>query len=154
MSAPRRRWDGPHPDEPLEEYLRRGGLSSRIGQAMPQQMPRRRPGHLRPCRRAAPTEDGLRADDIDQRELSAILREPIQGTDPPGGFVPAVAPMLTAVGRRGEQIEPHRDGDASGSLDEAVSLLADNAGQRLIWAAARALHSQPDGDARPEGVCT
>ncbi|MDX3523743.1 tetratricopeptide repeat protein [Streptomyces scabiei] len=36
--ALRRYWEANHPGEPLEEYLRRGGLGSRFGQAMPQQM--------------------------------------------------------------------------------------------------------------------
>ncbi|MFD3621648.1 ATP/GTP-binding protein [Streptomyces sp. NPDC058676] len=34
----RRYWEANHPGEPLEEYLRRGGFSSRFGQALPQQM--------------------------------------------------------------------------------------------------------------------
>ncbi|MFG2472274.1 ATP/GTP-binding protein [Streptomyces canus] len=36
--ALRRYWEANHPGEPLEEYLRRGGFSSRFGQALPQQM--------------------------------------------------------------------------------------------------------------------
>ncbi|MEV7684051.1 ATP/GTP-binding protein [Streptomyces sp. NPDC088341] len=36
--ALRRYWEHQHPGEPLEEYLRRGGLASRFGQALPQQM--------------------------------------------------------------------------------------------------------------------
>ncbi|MEV2255951.1 tetratricopeptide repeat protein [Streptomyces sp. NPDC050147] len=36
--ALRRYWEHAHPGEPLEEYLRRGGLASRFGQALPQQM--------------------------------------------------------------------------------------------------------------------
>ncbi|MFD4510376.1 hypothetical protein [Streptomyces sp. NPDC058457] len=36
--ALRRYWEANHPGEPLEEYLRRGGLGSRFGQALPQQM--------------------------------------------------------------------------------------------------------------------
>ncbi|MFH8760220.1 ATP/GTP-binding protein [Streptomyces atroolivaceus] len=36
--ALRRYWDHQHPGEPLEEYLRRGGLAGRLGRAMPQQM--------------------------------------------------------------------------------------------------------------------
>ncbi|MEU8718233.1 ATP/GTP-binding protein [Streptomyces sp. NPDC048663] len=36
--ALRRYWEVNHPGEPLEEYLRRGGLGSRFGQALPQQM--------------------------------------------------------------------------------------------------------------------
>ncbi|MFD0396428.1 hypothetical protein ACFQ3Z_46255 [Streptomyces nogalater] len=34
----RRYWDHRHPGEPLEEYLRRGGLTARFGKALPQQM--------------------------------------------------------------------------------------------------------------------
>jgi hypothetical protein len=83
-------------------------------------------------------EDDLTADDVDQEELAAILRELIEDTDPPGGFIPAVAQLLTAAARRAEQIEPDRDGDASCPLH---ALLIDDAGQRLIWAA-RALHPQ------------
>ncbi len=58
-------------------------------------------------------EDNLSADDIDQEKLAAILRELIEDTDPPGGFLTAVAQLLTAAARRAEQIEPDRDGDAS-----------------------------------------
>ncbi|MGC4984649.1 ATP/GTP-binding protein [Streptomyces sp. DT193] len=36
--ALRRYWETQHPGEPLEEYLRRGGLAGRFGKAMPQQM--------------------------------------------------------------------------------------------------------------------
>ncbi|MEV6500799.1 ATP/GTP-binding protein [Streptomyces prunicolor] len=36
--ALRRYWDHQHPGEPLEEYLRRDGLLTRFGQALPQQM--------------------------------------------------------------------------------------------------------------------
>ncbi|MGA5508992.1 ATP/GTP-binding protein [Streptomyces umbrinus] len=36
--ALRRYWEHAHPREPLEEYLRRGGLASKFGQALPQQM--------------------------------------------------------------------------------------------------------------------
>jgi hypothetical protein len=36
--ALRRYWDHRHPGEPLEEYLRRDGLLTRFGQALPQQM--------------------------------------------------------------------------------------------------------------------
>ncbi|MEW2497560.1 hypothetical protein AB0942_29095 [Streptomyces nodosus] len=80
-------------------------------------------------------EDDLTADDVDQEELAAILRELIEDTDPPGGFIPAVAQLLTVAARRAEQIEPDRDGDASCPLHEASALLIDDAGQRLIWAA-------------------
>jgi hypothetical protein len=84
-------------------------------------------------------EDDLSADDVDQEELAAILRELIEDTDPPGGFIAALAQLLIAAARRAEQIEPDRDGDASCPLHEAAALLTDDAGQRLIWAA-RALH--------------
>ncbi|MFL9658737.1 hypothetical protein ACJ7VE_34080 [Streptomyces sp. PB17] len=86
-------------------------------------------------------EDDLRADDVDQEELAAILRELIEDTDPPGGFLAAVAQLLITAAKRAEQIEPDRDGDASCPLHEAASLLTDNAGLRVIWAA-RALHPQ------------
>lgn len=36
--ALRRYWETNHPGEPLEDYLRRDGLASRFGQALPQQM--------------------------------------------------------------------------------------------------------------------
>ncbi|MGW0664882.1 ATP/GTP-binding protein [Streptodolium elevatio] len=36
--ALRRYWDHNHPGEPLEEYLRRGGLGGKVGQALPRQM--------------------------------------------------------------------------------------------------------------------
>ncbi|MFJ9380334.1 ATP/GTP-binding protein [Streptomyces sp. NPDC101455] len=36
--ALRRYWEANHPGEPLEDYLRRSGLVSRLGQALPQQM--------------------------------------------------------------------------------------------------------------------
>ncbi|WP_431983113.1 hypothetical protein [Streptomyces qinglanensis] len=88
-------------------------------------------------------EDDLSADDVGQEELAAILRELIEDTDPPGGFIPTLAQMVTVAARRAEQIEPDRDGDASCPLHEAAALLTDNAGQRLIWAA-RALHPQGD----------
>lgn len=58
-------------------------------------------------------EDDLSADDVDQEELAAILRELIEDTDPPGGFIAVLAQMLTVAARRAEQIEPDRDGDAS-----------------------------------------
>ncbi|MGA4844755.1 hypothetical protein ACOBQB_00060 [Streptomyces sp. G5(2025)] len=74
---------------------------------------------------------------------ASVLRELIEDTDPPGGFLAAVAQLLTVAARRAEQIEPDRDGDASCPLHEAAALITDNAGQRLIWAA-RALHPQGD----------
>ncbi|MGW1910332.1 ATP/GTP-binding protein [Streptomyces sp. NPDC002076] len=36
--ALRRYWEVNHPGEPIEEYLRRGGLAARFGQALPEQM--------------------------------------------------------------------------------------------------------------------
>ncbi|MDQ1032708.1 hypothetical protein QF035_010290 [Streptomyces umbrinus] len=36
--ALRRYWEANHPGQPLEDYLRCGGLASRAGQALPQQM--------------------------------------------------------------------------------------------------------------------
>ncbi|MFD7262671.1 ATP/GTP-binding protein [Streptomyces sp. NPDC059874] len=36
--ALRRYWEAQHPGEPLEEYLRRGGLAARFGKALPQQI--------------------------------------------------------------------------------------------------------------------
>jgi hypothetical protein len=88
-------------------------------------------------------EDDLGADDVDAPELAAILRELIEDTDPPGGFITAVAQLLTVAAQRAEQVEPDRDGDASCPLHEAAALLTDNAGQLLIWAV-RAL--EPQGD--------
>lgn len=88
-------------------------------------------------------EDDLSADDVGLAELAAILRELIEDTDPPGGFMAAVAQLLTAAAKRAEQIEPDRDGDASCPLYEAAALITDNAGQCLIWAA-NSLHPQGD----------
>ncbi|MEU7649904.1 hypothetical protein [Streptomyces huasconensis] len=88
-------------------------------------------------------EDDLSGDDVDQEELAAILRELIEDTDPPGGFLASVAQLLTAAAHRAERIEPDRDGDASCPLHEAAALITDDVGQRLIWAA-RALHPQGD----------
>ncbi|MCX5097708.1 hypothetical protein OOK36_55730 [Streptomyces sp. NBC_00365] len=88
-------------------------------------------------------EDDLGADDVDQAELAAILRELIEDTNPSGGFIATVAQLLTLAARRAEQIEPGRDGDASCPLHEAAALINDNAGQRLIWAA-QALDLQGD----------
>ncbi|MFF7987005.1 hypothetical protein ACFZDK_49365 [Streptomyces sp. NPDC007901] len=80
-------------------------------------------------------EDDLSADDVDQAELAAILRELIEDTDPPGGLMASLAQLVTAAARRAAQIEPDRDGDASCPLHEAADLITDNAGQLLIWAA-------------------
>ncbi|MFJ9931361.1 hypothetical protein ACIRU5_35755 [Streptomyces misionensis] len=88
-------------------------------------------------------QDDLTADDIVAPELAAILRELSEDTDPPGGFIAAVAQLLTTAAQRAERIEPDRDGDASCPLHEAAALLTDDAGQRLIWAA-RSLDPQGD----------
>jgi hypothetical protein len=42
-------------------------------------------------------EDDLTAADVDQEELAAILRELIEDTDPPGGFMASVAQLLTVA---------------------------------------------------------
>ncbi|MFI1705565.1 hypothetical protein [Streptomyces griseoruber] len=34
----RRYWEHPHPGDPLEDFLKRGGLAARFGRALPQQM--------------------------------------------------------------------------------------------------------------------
>ncbi|MFJ4980376.1 hypothetical protein ACIP6X_34530 [Streptomyces coeruleorubidus] len=88
-------------------------------------------------------EDDLTADDIDARELAAILRELQEDIDVPGGLFPALAQLVSTAARRAEQIEPDRDGDASCPLYEAAALITDNAGQRLNWAA-RSLDPQGD----------
>ena len=80
-------------------------------------------------------EDDLKADDVDQAELAAILRELIEDTEQPAGLIPALAQLVTAAAHRAEQIEPHRDGDASCPLYEAAAAITDDAGTRLIWAA-------------------
>lgn len=72
-------------------------------------------------------EDDLGADDVDARELAAILRELQEDIDVPGGLFPALAQLLTVAARRAGQIEPDRDGDASCPLHEAAALLTDNA---------------------------
>ncbi|MFJ7063715.1 hypothetical protein ACIQVA_39795 [Streptomyces microflavus] len=84
--------------------------------------------------------DDVSADDVDQAELAAMLREVIQASDPPDGLLPFLGQLLTVAARQAEQIEPDRDGDASCPLHEAADLIAD-AGQRLTWAA-RALLPQ------------
>lgn len=86
-------------------------------------------------------EDDLNADDVDQEELAAILRELCEDSDPPGGFMASVAQLLTVAAKRAVQIDRDRDGDAACPLHEAAELITDNAGMRLIWAA-RALHTQ------------
>jgi len=89
-------------------------------------------------------QDDLNADDVDARELAAILRELQEDVDVPGGLFPMLAQVVSTAARRAEQIEPDRDGDASCPLHEAAALITDNAGQRLNWAA-RSL--DPQGDA-------
>jgi hypothetical protein len=88
-------------------------------------------------------QDDLNADDVDARELAAILRELQEDIDVPGGLFPALAQLVTTAARKAEQIEPDRDGDASCPLHEAAALITDNAGQRLNWAA-RSLDPQGD----------
>ncbi|MFD7096734.1 hypothetical protein [Streptomyces xanthophaeus] len=86
-------------------------------------------------------QDDLTAEDVDQAELAAILRELIEDTDPPGGFIPALAQLVTVAAQRAAHLEPDRDGDASHYLHESAALITDNAGARLLWAA-RALDPQ------------
>ncbi|MFC8996260.1 hypothetical protein ACFT7U_11210 [Streptomyces rochei] len=88
-------------------------------------------------------EDDLNADDVDARELAAILRELQEDIDVPGGLFPALAQLVSTAARRAEHLEPDRDGDASCPLHEAAALLTDNAGQRLNWTA-RSLDPQGD----------
>ncbi|MCL7429768.1 hypothetical protein [Streptomyces sp. YS415] len=80
-------------------------------------------------------QDDLSADDVDARELAAILRELQEDVDVPGGLFPMLAQVVSTAARRAEQIEPNGDGDASCPLHEAAALLTDTAGQRLNWAA-------------------
>lgn len=89
-------------------------------------------------------QDDLNADDVDAPELAAILRELQEDVDVPGGLLPMLAQVVSTAARRGEQIEPDRDGDASCPLHEAAALITDNAGQRLNRAA-RSLDPQGDG---------
>lgn len=77
-------------------------------------------------------KDDLSADDIDAPKLASILRELQEDIDVPSGLFPALTQLVTT---------PDCDGDASCPLHEAASLITDNAGQRLTWAA-RALHPQ------------
>ncbi|MGW6705465.1 hypothetical protein ACWGDE_11320 [Streptomyces sp. NPDC054956] len=86
-------------------------------------------------------QDDLTADNVDQAELAAILRELIEDTDPPGGLLPVLAQLVTVAAQRAEHLEPDRDGDASHYLHESAALITDNAGARLLWAA-RALDPQ------------
>jgi hypothetical protein len=88
-------------------------------------------------------EDDLNADDVDAREVAAILRELQEDIDVPGGLFPALAQVVSTAARRAEQLKPDRDGDASCPLHEAAALITDNAGQRLNWAA-RSLDPQGD----------
>ncbi|MGW3466450.1 hypothetical protein ACWDE9_46070 [Streptomyces olivaceoviridis] len=80
-------------------------------------------------------QDDLNADDVDARELAAILRALQKGIDVPGGLFPMLAQVVGIVAGRAEQIEPERDGDASCYLYEAAALSTGNAGQRLNWSA-------------------
>ncbi|MGW0509132.1 hypothetical protein ACWD1W_07675 [Streptomyces olivaceoviridis] len=56
-------------------------------------------------------QDDLNADDVDARELAAILRELQEGIDVPGGLFPMLAQVVSTAARRAEQIEPDRDGE-------------------------------------------
>ncbi|WP_407077296.1 hypothetical protein [Streptomyces coeruleorubidus] len=51
-------------------------------------------------------QDDLGADDVDQAELAAILRELSEDTDPPGWFIAALAQLLTVAAKRAEQSSP------------------------------------------------
>ncbi|MFJ2153279.1 hypothetical protein ACIOHB_31530 [Streptomyces microflavus] len=82
--------------------------------------------------------DDVSADGVDQGELAAMLRELVQGADPPDGLLPFFGQLLTVAARRAEQIEPDCDGGAAFPLYEAADLIAD-AGQRLTQVA-RILH--------------
>ncbi|MFE6526075.1 hypothetical protein [Streptomyces sp. NPDC057794] len=77
-------------------------------------------------------QDDLGADDVGAAELAAILGELSEDTDPPGGFIVALAQLLTVAAQRAEQIEPDRDGDASCPLHEAAALITDHTAMRLI----------------------
>ncbi|MFD5326826.1 hypothetical protein [Streptomyces sp. NPDC127092] len=74
-------------------------------------------------------EDDLTADDLDALELAAILCELQEDIDVPGGLFPTLAQLVSTAARRAEQLEPHREGDASCNLPEAAALITDNAGQ-------------------------
>ncbi|AEY93861.1 hypothetical protein SHJG_8596 [Streptomyces hygroscopicus subsp. jinggangensis 5008] len=56
----------------------------------------------------------LNADDVDARELAAILRELQEGIDVPGGLFPMLAQVVSTAARRAEQVEPDRDGEENG----------------------------------------
>ncbi|MEW2078795.1 hypothetical protein AB0941_35245 [Streptomyces sp. NPDC013433] len=88
-------------------------------------------------------ENDLNSDNLTGVELAAILHEFQEDTDMPGGLLPTLAQLIGAAAHRAEQLEPDHDGDASCPLHEAATLLTDDAGQRLTWAA-RALHPQGD----------
>jgi hypothetical protein len=88
-------------------------------------------------------EDDLTADDIAAPEVAAILRELQEDIDVPGGLFPTLAQLVSTAARRAEQLEPHRDGEASRYLHEAAALITDNAGQRMNRAA-RVLDPQGD----------
>ncbi|MGY1583176.1 hypothetical protein [Streptomyces sp. MN13] len=63
--------------------------------------------------------DDRNADDVDTRELAAILRELQEDIDAPGGLFPMLAQLVSTTARRAEQVYPDRDGDASCPLHEA-----------------------------------
>ncbi|MGW6866501.1 hypothetical protein [Streptomyces sp. NPDC054901] len=88
-------------------------------------------------------QDDLTAEDVDQVELAATVRELIEDTDPPGGLIPALAQLVTVAARRAAQVQPDRCGDASHYLHESAALLTDDAGARLLWAAR---NLDPQGD--------
>ncbi|MFD5338034.1 hypothetical protein [Streptomyces hawaiiensis] len=86
-------------------------------------------------------QNDLSADDVDARELAAILRELQEDIDVPGVLFPMLAQVISTTARRAEQIEPDRD--ASCPLHEVAALITVNAGQRLTWTA-RSLDPQGD----------
>ncbi|MFI1838694.1 hypothetical protein [Streptomyces olivaceoviridis] len=56
-------------------------------------------------------QDDLSADDVDARELAAILRELQEGIDVPSGLFLMLAQVISTAARRAERIEPDRDGE-------------------------------------------
>lgn len=48
-------------------------------------------------------EDDLNADDVDGRELAAVLRELQEDIDVPGGPFPALAQLVSTAARKAEQ---------------------------------------------------
>ncbi|MGA4966997.1 hypothetical protein [Streptomyces pseudogriseolus] len=98
-------------------------------------------------------EDNLSADDIDQEELAAILRELLEDTDPSGGFLAAVAQLLTAAARRAV------DGEGDVGFDVLVPCPHDGECDGYAWVPAysvtclfRALNGDLDDD--EDIVCT